>query len=233
MKNVEINIFGLLDAAGLLWGEVQEGRLARYLDEIREWNAYASLVSCGDLERLEMHVVDSLSLGPVIGKLGGGTVLDVGSGSGFPAIPLAILFSGAGETPSPAGTPPRNDKEGGGGELVRPVRFVLVERSEKKAAFLKQVTGVLGLDRMEVVLGEFPGVVKGRKVDIVTARAVERPEKVIKGIVSFVQGGANYLCQSGDPSGWLRGMFHVEPIVDAWSEAGFRRGSLHLVCRKT
>ncbi len=121
---------------------------------------------------------------------------------------------------------PRNDK------WAAPVRFILVERSEKKAAFLRQVAAILELEQVAVVLGEFPGVVKDRKVDIVTARAVERPEKVIKGIVPFIQGGAKYLCQSGNPSGWLRGMFHVEPIVDAWTEKGFRRGTLHLVLGK-
>jgi len=56
------DIINLLKSSGFLWGETQESLLARYLGEIREWNAYASLVSQGDLEKLEMHVVDALSL---------------------------------------------------------------------------------------------------------------------------------------------------------------------------
>ncbi len=113
-----------------------------------------------------------------------------------------------------------------------PVRFILVERSEKKAGFLRQAASDLGLPEVAVVLGEFPHVVKDRKADIITARAVERPEKVIKGIIPFIKDRGMYLCQSGDPSRWLRGMFHVEPVVDAWSDAGLRRGSLYCVRRK-
>ncbi len=199
--------------------------------------------------------------------MGGGTILDIGSGSGFPAIPLAILFSegkGGNEIASPhPGSAPHNNTTGEGeapaepsnkiskdldlaarqeprppapttNEIPKsPVRFILVERSEKKAGFLRQVVGDFGLAAVNVVLGEFPHVVKDQKVDFITARAVERPEKVLKGVMPFVTTGAVYICQSGDPSRWLRGMFHVEPIVDGWSEAGFRRGSLYCVRQKT
>ena len=74
--------------------------------------------------------------------------------------------------------------------------------------------------------------------NIVTARAVERPEKVLLGARPFIEAGAVFLCQAGDPRKVAPKMFHVEPAIetfhverwqDAWSDQGLRRGDLYIV----
>jgi 16S rRNA (guanine527-N7)-methyltransferase len=59
----------------------------------RFWNAQINVVSRKDIDMLyEHHVLHSLSIAKVLDFLPGETVLDVGTGGGFPGIPLAILF---------------------------------------------------------------------------------------------------------------------------------------------
>lgn len=200
----------LLGEAGLAWPESAQVRLDRYLALVREYNAYASLVSQGDLMLLEsIHVPDSLSLAPYVRDLTqhGGMHLDIGSGSGFPAIPLAIALPGT--------------------------EMVLVERSTKKIGFLRQVLGALGLAQIRLVQGEFPMVVAGQSFASITARAVERADKIGKAVTPFIAAGAVFLDQSGEPTTKQREMFHVEHVVDAWTESGLRRGDLYVVSRRT
>jgi 16S rRNA (guanine527-N7)-methyltransferase len=59
----------------------------------REWNAKINVISRKDIEQLyERHILHSLSIAKVIQFKPGTTILDVGTGGGFPGIPLAILF---------------------------------------------------------------------------------------------------------------------------------------------
>lgn len=195
----------LLEESGISWGEDASQRLDRYVALVRRYNDYGSLVSHGDLALLEsVHVPDSLSLAPFVQRAtaGGGDHLDIGTGSGFPAIPLAIAL--------PA------------------LSMTLVERSTKKVGFLRQVQGALGLTQLTILQGEFPMVLSRRDFASVTARAVERPERIIKGLVPFIEAGAVFLNQSGEP-GLLRDMFHVEHIQDAWTDTGLRRGELYRI----
>lgn len=64
------------------------------LDELyRHWNAQINVISRQDMDGLyEKHVLHSLGIGKLIQFKGGTEVLDVGTGGGFPGIPLAILF---------------------------------------------------------------------------------------------------------------------------------------------
>jgi len=64
------------------------------LDELyRFWNARINVISRKDIDNLYMHhILHSLGIAKVISFLPGEKVLDVGTGGGFPGIPLAILF---------------------------------------------------------------------------------------------------------------------------------------------
>lgn len=68
----------------------QFGRLSLLYDE---WNTKINVISRKDIEQLyERHVLHSLSIAKIIQFKPGTKVLDVGTGGGFPGIPLAILF---------------------------------------------------------------------------------------------------------------------------------------------
>lgn len=214
MSSFSIALTRLADA-GIEVPEDSEARLAEHVRLVREWNRAVSLVSRADLLELEpRHVVDSLSLAPVLAGRGlsGGILLDIGSGAGFPAIPLAVVLP----------------------EL----RVVLVERSERKVGFLRKVVGALGLERVRIYCGQFPKAVADVRPDAITARAVEQPGVVVESVGVFVERGAVFLCQAGDPREIAPGMFHVEHSadrfhvehwVDEWTRENLRRGQLYIV----
>lgn len=182
--------------------------LSAHLDLIREWNPFASLVSPRDVDRLvDAHVVDSASLAPVIVRqqVTGRTLLDIGSGGGFPALPLKLLLPG--------------------------LDLVLVERSGRKAAFLRKVVAALNLSDVRVLHGSFPECAEGETGDVITARAVEKARAVLADVLATLRPGRVFLCQSGDPTALVGPGFHVERVEDEWGWRALRRGELHLVSR--
>lgn len=183
-----------------------EEQLAAYLGLIREWNYFAGLVAPKDIPCLiSEHLVDAVSLAPwIVAHFRQGCVLlDIGSGGGFPAIPLKVLLPG--------------------------LALVMVERSAKKVGFLRKVIGALQLGGVSLRHGSFPETVADVQPDIITARAVEKSAKLNRAIASLVGRGAVYLCQSRVSA--MSGLqeFHVERVDDMWTTLGLRRGSLHLV----
>ena len=59
----------------------------------REWNAKINVISRKDIDNLyEHHVLHSMAIGKVTHFTPGSTILDFGTGGGFPGVPLAILF---------------------------------------------------------------------------------------------------------------------------------------------
>ena len=122
-------------------------RLDAFGELVRHWNRAYSLVSRRDADRLETrHIADSLSLVPWIE---GVRLADIGSGAGFPGIPLAIA----------------------GPQW----RVTLVERSEKKARFLRQALIELEIENAEVVLKDARAFDPDTPFDTVTVRAVAKP----------------------------------------------------------
>ena len=175
---------------------------------VQKWNLLASLVSSRDTENLWLHIADSLSLFPVVRDLGGASprLFDIGSGAGFPALPLALACP--------------------------TLRFHMVERARKKAGFLELALGELGLlERGVVNPGAFPQEVSLQAPSgcLITARAVERPGTVWKSLRELVQQGAVFLCQWPELPSEATQMFHVEQITDDWTELGLRRGTLHIL----
>jgi len=113
----------------------------------KEWNDKINVVSRKDIENIYTnHVLHSLGIAKVMSFKPGTEVLDVGTGGGFPGIPLAILF------------PETN--------------FHLVDSIGKKITVVKEVAAALGLKnvRAEQIRAE---EVKG-KYDFIVSRAVTR-----------------------------------------------------------
>jgi len=202
------NAISLLEEGGIPFSDEMCTQLQQYLGLIREWNAFASLVSVRDLNKLEDHVVDSLSLVPYAYDVAqqGGILLDVGSGGGFPAIPMKIALPG--------------------------LRVVLVERSERKTGFLVKVAGALRLEAVRVQHGEFPNVGESGMPALVTARAVEKLERLIPRIVEYLPVGATFLCQHTVPEAVSRVMFDISRVEDSWTANGLRRSALYRIMRR-
>ncbi len=71
----------------------QRGQFELMAELYKDWNAKVNLVSRKDIEELYLrHVLHSLGIAKIISFLPGSSILDVGTGGGFPGVPLAILY---------------------------------------------------------------------------------------------------------------------------------------------
>lgn len=127
--------------------EVVGGELESFCHLLLKWNATQNLVSRETVNEVwERHVADSLQLLPWLGKAG--RIVDLGSGGGFPALPLAIA---------------RKDTES---------EFLLVETIGKKVAFLRTAIRELRL-AAEVLPLRAESLSRGiGAVDVFTSRAL-------------------------------------------------------------
>ena len=184
-------------------------KLQQYIELLLEWNSFARLVSKTDEAHIvSRHIVDSLSLVKVVEVLsapGGSSHLDIGAGGGFPSIPMAILLP--------------------------EIEFISMERSAKKSTFLRKTASDLSLSNLKIIPGLFPDRVPTQNPSTVTARAVENPSRVLQSILEWLPSGCTFLCQLPSPADSLGAGFECTAVHDAWSEAGHRRGALHLIQR--
>jgi len=73
--------------------EIQQDQFKRLYDLYLEWNSKINVVSRKDIDELYLrHVVHSLGIAKVLQFKDGTKIMDVGTGGGFPGIPLAIMF---------------------------------------------------------------------------------------------------------------------------------------------
>lgn len=73
--------------------DTQQAQYAAMEELYREWNARINVISRKDMDHLMVHhILHALAIAKVIDFPAGSTVLDVGTGGGFPGMPLAVLF---------------------------------------------------------------------------------------------------------------------------------------------
>ncbi len=131
----------------------QKEQFARLGPLYAEWNERINVISRKDIEALYLrHVLHSLGIAKVQPFLPGSRVLDIGTGGGFPGIPLAILFP---ET-----------------------EFVLVDSIGKKIKVVSEVARELGLENVEAIHGRAEKQ-KGQ-FDFVVSRAVTNMSDFVK-----------------------------------------------------
>lgn len=103
--------------------EQQTARFAALYDLYTDWNAKINVISRKDIENLyPHHVLHSLGIAKMLRFKDGSEIMDLGTGGGFPGIPLAILFP--------------------------EVRFHLVDSIGKKIKVAEAVAGAIGLDNV-------------------------------------------------------------------------------------
>lgn len=95
-------------------------------DLYREWNSKINVISRKDIDNLYLHhVLHSLAIAKYVSFTPGTTVMDVGTGGGFPGIPLAILFPES--------------------------RFLLLDSIGKKIRVVREVADAIGLTNVEAI----------------------------------------------------------------------------------
>jgi 16S rRNA (guanine527-N7)-methyltransferase len=125
---------------------VQLQQLATLQDLYTKWNAKINVISRKDIGSLyERHVLHSLAIAAAFEFTPGMDIIDIGTGGGFPGIPLAIFFPGA--------------------------RFHLVDSIGKKIKVVEAVAEAAGLTNVTTHHGRAEDI-KGRKFDVAISRAV-------------------------------------------------------------
>ena len=160
----------LLKAAGQMGLALTDAQIAlfeTYRETLLLWNSRMNLVSLqSELDLPVRHFIDSLTLLPYLPP-GTKTILDIGSGAGFPAIPIKIV---------------RTD-----------LHMTMLEASRKKSSFLKEAIRRLGLKGIAVLNCRLEELLKKDpkpSFDLIVSRAtLKLPDLLAKGLPLLRQGG--------------------------------------------
>ena len=169
-------------------------QFSQYQALLLEWNERMNLTAVRQLEEIRLrHFLDSLSCARVMGDLNGRTLIDVGTGAGFPGLPLKILFP--------------------------QLSLTLVESVAKKGRFLQAVVDKLALTGVTILadraeqLGQSPA--HRQQYDWAVARAVAELRVLAEYLLPLCRVGGKFLAQKGE------GVFaEMEAAQDAFRQLG-------------
>ena len=174
---------------GLDISDADAQRMMRLLDELDDWNQRMNLTAIRERpQQITKHLLDSLSIQP---HLHGSRILDVGTGAGFPGLPLAIV------------NPDR--------------QFMLLDSTGKKLKFIEHVAQVLGIQNVTTVHERAENYRVADRFDIVVSRAVGPVDRFVKWAGHLCVGGGRLLAMKGRyptdelqslPSGWKLAAVH-------------------------
>ena len=136
----------------------------------KDWNLKINVVSRKDIDELYMrHVLHSLGIAKVIQFQSGSRILDVGTGGGFPGIPLAILFP--------------------------EVQFHLVDSIAKKIKVVNEVVEGLNLQNVKSINGRVEAI--NDQYDFIISRAVAQMETFVRWVKYSIAKKNNHKLKNG------------------------------------
>ncbi len=151
--------------------------LLRYEKELLEWNQKFNLTAIRDVESIRAkHFLDSFSCVLAWKANPPASLIDVGTGAGFPGLPLKILYP--------------------------TLKLTLVESVGKKAKFCEHIVRTLGLEKVEVLTSRAEDVGQDphhrEKYDVAVARAVANLNVLSEYLLPLVRPGGTMLAQKGE-----------------------------------
>lgn len=164
-----VNVSKIFDLEGISLTETQLEQFEIYYRLLVDWNEKINLTAITEKEEVyQKHFVDSLSLRNVIPT--SSSLLDVGSGAGFPSIPLKIL------DPS--------------------INVTIIDALQKRITFLELLCKELGVE-VELIHGRAEEFDRKNQYDFVTARAVANLNMLSELCIPFVKVGGYFISMKG------------------------------------
>ena len=174
---------------GIPLSETQATQLLRLLDELDDWNQRINLTGIRErAQQITKHLLDSLA---VHSHLRGTNVADIGTGAGFPGLPLAVALP--------------------------QMRFTLVDSTGKKLKFVEHAAQTLRLQNVQTVHTRAETYRPKERFDNVVSRAVGPIETFVKWSGHLCVGGGRLLAMKGRyptdelthiPNGWKLAEVH-------------------------
>ncbi|MFD2615266.1 16S rRNA (guanine(527)-N(7))-methyltransferase RsmG [Paenibacillus gansuensis] len=176
MDNVKEQFTGLLQEKGLTVTEEQWNQFEAYYRELVSWNEKMNLTGITDRDQVYLkHFYDSISLAFYIPMDSVSTMADVGSGAGFPSIPLKIMFPH--------------------------LKVTIIDSLNKRIHFLTHLVSETGLSEVTSLHGRAEDMARKPELrdrfDLVTARAVARLNVLNEFCLPFVRKGGTFAAMKG------------------------------------
>ncbi len=147
----------------------RQQKLIEFLLFLQKWNRHYNLTAITDLdEMISHHLLDSLSIAPYIN---GNIILDVGTGAGFPGIPLAVYF------------PEKH--------------WVLLDSNGKKTRFLIQAKAEFELNNVEVINQRVEAWRPLQQFDTIVARALGPIHQILNQTQHLLNSNGYWLLMKG------------------------------------
>lgn len=180
MDQVNSLFVQLLLQKGITVSDQQLKQFDIYFNELITWNEKMNLTGITEKEQVySKHFYDSISLSFFVSLTNISSIADIGSGAGFPSIPLKIMYPH--------------------------VKVTIVDSLNKRIQFLEHLTKMLQLEQMECIHGRAEEISRKHgyrdRYDLVTARAVARLAVLNEFCLPFVKKDGLFVAMKGsDPT---------------------------------
>lgn len=179
MEDIRQRLVDMAKGLGIKVTVEQAGKFQRYMELLIEWNEKLNLTAITEPEEIvEKHFIDSLTLLLACKPKEGAKLLDVGTGAGFPGVPVKIM---------------RPD-----------LRVTLLDGSNKRLNFLGELCGELGIECQRVhKRAEEAGLdrLMRESYDLVTARAVAQLRMLCEYCLPLVKMKGFFVAMKGPGAG--------------------------------
>lgn len=160
------------EAIGVELNDTQISQFLKYYEILVEWNSFMNLTGITEYEEvIQKHFVDSLALGKAINVNEAESLIDIGTGAGFPGIPLKIAYPH--------------------------LQVTLLDSLQKRIRFLNEVISQLGLTGVETIHGRAEDFakpsMKREAYDLCVSRAVANLASLSEYCLPYVKVGGYFI----------------------------------------
>lgn len=160
------------EAIGVELDDTQIGQFLKYYEILVEWNSFMNLTGITEYEEvIQKHFVDSLALCKAINVNEAESLIDIGTGAGFPGIPLKIAYPH--------------------------LQVTLLDSLQKRIKFLNEVVSQLGLNGVETIHGRAEDFakpsMKRESYDLCVSRAVANLASLSEYCLPYVKVGGYFI----------------------------------------